>query len=440
MINFGVEGEGLGVFLVLLNLIILFLAGWLAQLGYYEHKLRNTVKEQKVGVCMQFFRHHRATQRMYILLCSTNLLFSSLFAPPPPPPPPKNEQATSYEDARTFSHNKFNTTFDSIWKHSIPASHVLVFHYTSHELAPSARKSGIPAQVKFNGIPFSLRQPHVTKESDFEVFESSDETGSKVDHPTPTKQAREFPNEEVLVLSLPKHALEPLTGYEKDEGLCMISASVLNAMRPTSFAGVVDEKPWFNGFTLLPPHCILRSFLIMDKATEIKKASANKSELTHKIATKDATNHDVGSNAALVEDVTTQSSKVKMILVKSISTYIETMNKIRQKASEHELIPLFHYTSANVASMILSGGLRMSTQGQGDGGVYVSTLGPASYGLGSSDYEVNIIKDCFGVERLSEYVGKGKLDVVLIYGCEGAVLQQVKRGVYFLWFLSVEYI
>jgi hypothetical protein len=67
----------------------------------------------------------------------------------------------------------------------------------------------------------------------------------------------------------------------------------------------------------------------------------------------------------------------------------------------------------------------MSTQGQGDGGVYVSTLGPASYGLGTDDYEVNIIKDCFGVERIEEYKGKGKLDVVIIYGCEGAVLQQV---------------
>jgi heme/copper-type cytochrome/quinol oxidase subunit 3 len=48
MINFGVEGEGLGVFLVLLNLIILFLAGWLAYVSFHEQKHRNTLKEKKV--------------------------------------------------------------------------------------------------------------------------------------------------------------------------------------------------------------------------------------------------------------------------------------------------------------------------------------------------------------------------------------------------------
>jgi hypothetical protein len=48
MINFGVEGQGLGVFLVLLNLIILFLAGWLAYASFYEQKHRNILKEQKV--------------------------------------------------------------------------------------------------------------------------------------------------------------------------------------------------------------------------------------------------------------------------------------------------------------------------------------------------------------------------------------------------------
>jgi hypothetical protein len=32
--------------------------------------------------------------------------------------------------------------------------------------------------------------------------------------------------------------------------------------------------------------------------------------------------------------------------------------------------------------------------------VLCAALGPASYGLGTADYELNIIKDCFGVERL----------------------------------------
>ena len=40
-----------------------------------------------------------------------------------------------------------------------------------------------------------------------------------------------------------------------------------------------------------------------------------------------------------------------------------------------------------------------------------SRLGPASYDLGTSKYEENIIVDCFGRERLEEYRGKHKLDV-----------------------------
>ena len=40
-----------------------------------------------------------------------------------------------------------------------------------------------------------------------------------------------------------------------------------------------------------------------------------------------------------------------------------------------------------------------------------SRLGPASYDLGTSTYEENIIVDCFGRERLEEYRGKHKLDV-----------------------------
>jgi hypothetical protein len=51
----------------------------------------------------------------------------------------------------------------------------------------------------------------------------------------------------------------------------------------------------------------------------------------------------------------------------------------------------YHYTSPFLGPSILATGLRMSTQGQGDGGVYLSTRGPASYGLGSDLYEANII-------------------------------------------------
>ena len=34
--------------------------------------------------------------------------------------------------------------------------------------------------------------------------------------------------------------------------------------------------------------------------------------------------------------------------------------------------------------------------------------------------------DCFGVGRAEEYLGKGKLDAVLVYACEPAILRQVR--------------
>jgi hypothetical protein len=116
------------------------------------------------------------------------------------------------------------------------------------------------------------------------------------------------------------------------------------------------------------------------------------------------------------------------IRVKNVDEYLDRMKLVREKAHKNNLVPLFHYTSLSVLPLILEGGLRMSTQGQGDGGVYFSLKSPLSYGLGTPQYEENIIKDCFGVERVQEYLGKGKLDVLVVYGCEANVLTQAPGG------------
>jgi hypothetical protein len=81
--------------------------------------------------------------------------------------------------------------------------------------------------------------------------------------------------------------------------------------------------------------------------------------------------------------------------------------------------------------------------------VYFSTLGPASYGIGSESYEKNIIIDCklscrvlsakpqvilslerpgFGKERVEEYVGKNKLDLIIVYGLDPSILTQAPGG------------
>ena len=66
----------------------------------------------------------------------------------------------------------------------------------------------------------------------------------------------------------------------------------------------------------------------------------------------------------------------------SVSEYLVEMRKARARAKgcrgcqSGPLLPLYHYTSESVLPLIAQGGLLMSTQGQGDGGVYFSTLSP----------------------------------------------------------------
>jgi hypothetical protein len=114
--------------------------------------------------------------------------------------------------------------------------------------------------------------------------------------------------------------------------------------------------------------------------------------------------------------------------VKTCMEFADQMEEIRNQCAEEGTVPLYHYTSESVAPFIFEGGFRMSTQGQGDGGVYFSTLGPSSYELGSPEYEENIIIDCFGKERLEEYLGKHKLDVVFVYGVNPKCIEQAPGG------------
>jgi len=345
VVNFGLEGYRLGVFLIILNLVVLILSFWFAWSRFRKQHDEQIFKEFK---------------------------------------------AKHSEDATNFTELEFKNVFESIWLHSVPTSHALVFHYSASENAKTARKSGLPAESRFNGVPFTLRHPHAVTKNDHAAFNNFDVNDS----------VQKFPNEEVLVLSLPREFLEPLTGFEDDPSICMVPASILSAMRPSSFRDVVDEKPWKDGILMLPPHCILRSFVLTN--------GGNKR----------------GSKLSYMTDMP-KKGDIEVMKVFSAVDYLEFMHRIRQKAYKEDLVPLYHYTSLSVLPLILKNGLRMGSQLKGDGGVYVTTQGPASYGIGSDRYELNIIKDCFGVDRLYEYENQGKLDVVIVYGCNPNMIHPV---------------
>jgi hypothetical protein len=212
----------------------------------------------------------------------------------------------------------------------------------------------------------------------------------------------------------------------------------------------------------IPTKCVLRAFQLVDDkeisapALSIEHLSLKKklstlgpegeivpiegSQQTAVVKTVDQT--DIGDGAAgeAPKPVGTDEEEENVNLVfsspslcsvyqpKTCIEYINLMSEIRTKCDADGLVPLYHYTMPAIAPMILKGGFRMSTQGQGDGGVYFSTLGPSSYELGSSSYEENIIIDCFGKERLEEYRGKHKLDLLFVYGVNPKSVEQAPGG------------
>ena len=105
-----------------------------------------------------------------------------------------------------------------------------------------------------------------------------------------------------------------------------------------------------------------------------------------------------------------------------------------------DFVCLYHYTQPSAVPLIAHGGLRVSTApslGGTDGGVYFSTLGPCSYGLGSAEhgraqslhhYQETLIKDCFGIEQLADYRGTNKLSAVLVYAIPAACLSVAPGG------------
>jgi hypothetical protein len=326
-------------------------------------------------------------------------------------------------------------------------------------MAEMARHSGIAAVSEFSGVPFTLRRPHETNKNDHAVFGASKHLNKgNLDEGFVLDSG--YPNDAVIVCIIPTRSLTPLPGYEDDKFLFRIPIEPLIAMRPSSFTSVINRQPWLDGVVMLPPTSITRSFSLVEmdqglgstlEAAPVYSANSSLESLrtstlfqrTAQVVVRRPTEknkqekkRDSAILATLSSSWVTEvgfskhgggvnHNDMPIIKVNSVLDYLEGMRNARRKAASKGLVPLYHYTQACVIPLIRQQGLRMSTQGQGDGGVYFSTKGPASYKLGSSKYEFNIIKDCFGLHRLSEYMGLGKLSAVLVYGCSHQTIQQV---------------
>ena len=128
-------------------------------------------------------------------------------------------------------------------------------------------------------------------------------------------------------------------------------------------------------------------------------------------------------------DDSKETQPPELIRLENLEHYHTLMNRIRRDVEgDRDSVLLYHYTNPRLIKMILKTGLRMSTQGQGDGGLYFSILGLGSYKWGTTDFERLLIQDCYGLERLEEYLGKGLLDAIMVVKVHKSVLSLVPGG------------
>jgi hypothetical protein len=219
-------------------------------------------------------------------------------------------------------------------------------------------------------VVFTLRHPHELTATEREVFSAggSEKKGNKGSRQSNGIQEGDdsipgCPFEAVHAVALPKRMLNELPGYDHDPCVCVISVAVLKAMRPTSFVAASEAKPWLAGLVLLPSSCLVRSYSLV-----VGSAAAGD---THSEDDDDEYD-DIRSRGKYPpswvrdsDDSVSLSQEITLVRPESATEYLTNMARIRTRADELGLLPLYHFTNPNVVSMILKGGIRMSTQGQG---------------------------------------------------------------------------
>lgn len=301
-----------------------------------------------------------------------------------------------------------------------------------------------------------MRPPHKVSENEVDIY------GKRLNHKYLTLKCL---NEEVIALSINKIFLEPLPGYEFDEGLCMISCKILNSMRPSCFNHIEDiNQPWLEDKVILPPSCIINSFLILDVEkpyeeldyVEYQPIKHQENTDNHLLTTTTTsilpTRNIISSSSSLYKN------HLKIKPIDTIHVLCDYFSDVRNKANKNNLIPLYHYTSLHAAMIIMKKGIKLNSietnyhhdignifnhingfNSNNGGGIYFTTKSPASYHVGSKQYEINLLKDLYNVENVNKYKGNKKCDVVIVYGCCADVLEQVIKYIS-LYYISLIYI
>jgi len=183
-------------------------------------------------------------------------------------------------------------------------------------------------------------------------------------------------------------------------------------MRGSYFGDLVDPQPWITNRLLLPPQSIKRAYQLEERIEETADASM--------------------SDQMLMRDIRIQFSEevkhaepVRVVSPKDCEAFLIAMQVARKLCASRGLVPLYHYTTPPEGPSLLERGILLSTD---QDGLCFSTMGPASYGLGSPEYERNVLTEYFGGGALEECRGKHKIDLCVVYGADPSVLQQEPGG------------
>jgi hypothetical protein len=294
--------------------------------------------------------------------------------------------------ATHFDAAQFKTTFENFVLNQVSSSACLLFWYGSLAQASKALESGLVSTVQFTsrkawvdpksepGLVLTCHQPHEVDDDDMALF--------------PVREA-------VLAVMVPKALLATLPDSElhggrsgRDSALRKFPGKVLLALRGAYFGDLGDPEPWVHGLVHLPPHRIARAYRLVEN---IETPAAVSGAQDNFAVTLESTKPFVDPNFEKVRKVFVSgisTRKDQIVEPRTCREFLNHMRDIRKMCAQQGWAMLYHYTQPFLGPMIATTGFRMSTQGQGDGGIYFSTLGPAAYDWGSSAYEENIITDC----------------------------------------------
>jgi len=190
--------------------------------------------------------------------------------------------------------------------------------------------------------------------------------------------------------------------------------------------------PGLNGIPKIPPvvlsrHSIVKAYQLTPDADLAKNQFVALTELvcpeliSHLASF--SSQYDSRKMRNAVHNSTSHKARTPIEL-KTCKEYLGRMAEVRDECDKCGLVPMYYYTKPRTANIIAHYGFPHSTTSSKDSGIHFTALSPASYDVGSYEYEDNLILDMLGHDGLVESQGAHKFDVCIVYAAEPRVLRQ----------------